>query len=125
MKEQYGRDFTAQPYGINTVGAFPFIFDIMLPIVFGTPMAGATPLETAWKVGCASNFIVGIINVVLGCLFLFKPVGDFILMYVPVASFCIPVAGVGLTWLALNQIAPCFAYPAAGYIPLLDDAHAL
>ena len=23
MKEQYGRDFTAQPYGINTVGGTP------------------------------------------------------------------------------------------------------
>ena len=116
MKEQYGRDFTAQPYGINTVGAFPFIFDIMLPIA--APWGANLGLETAWKVGCASNFIVGIINVVLGCLFLFKPVGDFILMYVPVASFCIPVAGVGLTWLALNQIAPNFASPIAGFIPV-------
>ena len=116
MKEQYGRDFTAQPYGINTVGAFPFIFDIMLPIA--APWGADLGLETAWKVGCASNFIVGIINVVLGCLFLFKPVGDFILMYVPVASFCIPVAGVGLTWLALNQIAPNFASPIAGFIPV-------
>jgi hypothetical protein len=114
MKTQYGRDFTAQPYGINTVGAYPFLFDIMLPIALGAPANGTdigTPLETAWKAGCTGNFIVGIINVVLGCVFLIKPAADFILKWVPIASFVVPVAGVGLTWLALNQIGPNFATP--------------
>ena len=52
MKEQYGRDFTAQPYGINTVGAFPFLFGIMMPTAFGAPVNGTdvgTPLEMAWS----------------------------------------------------------------------------
>ena len=31
----------------------------------------------------------------------------------------IPVAGVGLTWLCLNQISPCFGSPLAGFIPLM------
>ena len=121
MKTQYGRDFTAQPYGINTVGAYPFLFDIMLPIALGAPANGTdigTPLETAWKAGCTGNFIVGIINVVLGCVFLIKPAADFILKWVPIASFVVPVAGVGLTWLALNQIGPNFATPVAGYVPV-------
>ena len=121
MKTQYGRDFTAQPYGINTVGAYPFLFDIMLPIALGAPANGTdigTPLETAWKAGCTGNFIVGIINVVLGCVFLIKPAADFILKWVLIASFVVPVAGVGLTRLALNQIGPNFATPVAGYVPV-------
>ena len=54
-------DFCAQPYGVNTVGAFPFLFGIMGPVVWG----GGT-IEEAWKVGCCGNFIVGIINTSIG-----------------------------------------------------------
>ena len=31
----------------------------------------------------------------------------------------IPVAGVGLTWLCLNQLAPNFGTPVAGFIPMM------
>lgn len=103
---QFGREFTAQPYGINTVGAFPFLFGIMLPIAIQTGS-----LEMAWKAGVTGNFIVGLINVLLGCIFAIPACANFILNWVPVTAFTVPVAGVGLTWLALNQIAPCFSYP--------------
>ena len=33
MKKKHGgRDFTAQPYGLNTVGGFPFCFGIALAV---------------------------------------------------------------------------------------------
>ena len=53
MKTQFGRDFTAQPYGVNTVGGFPFLFNVMLPVAKGGG------IEKAWKAGCTGNFIVG------------------------------------------------------------------
>jgi len=49
---QFGRDFTANPYGINTVGAFPFVFGIMLPVV----LKGGTVTQ-AWQAGVAGNFL--------------------------------------------------------------------
>ena len=113
MKTQFGRDFCAQPYGVNTVGAFPFLFGIMGPVVWG----GGT-IEEAWKVGCCGNFIVGIINLVLGILLAVPVIQQAFMKYVPIAALTIPVAGVGLTWLAINQIAGNFATPVAGFLPL-------
>jgi AGZA family xanthine/uracil permease-like MFS transporter len=114
MKTQFGREFTAQPYGINTVGGFPFLFNVMGPIMW----SGGTA-EDAWKAGCTGNFLVGIINVVIGILFAIPKCGDFILSVTPMAALIIPVAGVGITFLAINQIAGNFATPVAGFIPVL------
>lgn len=113
LKSQFGRDFTANPYGINTVGCFPFLFNIMLPVAIKTGS-----IEAAWKAGCTGNFIVGLINIALGIAFSIPTIANAILAAVPIHALTIPVAGVGITWLAINQIAPCFGSPVAGFLPL-------
>jgi AGZA family xanthine/uracil permease-like MFS transporter len=128
MATQYGRDFVAQPYGVNTVGAFPFIFGIMGPIIThgysdvghgGDYVITGDDIIKGWKAGCAGNFIVGLVGIVLGILMGIPLTANMILKVVPIAGFMIPVAGVGLTWLCLNQLAPCFGTPLAGFIPMV------
>ena len=113
MKTQFGRDFTAQPYGINTVGMFPTLFNIMLPVAITTGS-----VEKAWKVGCTANFVVGLMNIAIGILFSIPWIGNAILKTVPIHALTVPVAGLGITWLGINTIAPCFGTPVAGFIPL-------
>ena len=36
----------------------------------------------------------------------------------PTAAMIVPLAGIGYTWLALNQIAPNFGTPAVGFLPM-------
>lgn len=130
MTKKHGRPFTAQPYGINGAGGFPFVFGIMYGVYFGLMASAECPLdsetctpeeieqadnervETAWQVCVTANFLTGIINV--GLAF----VGRYIVKYFPVAAMLVPLAGIGFTWLALNQIAPNFANPAIGLIPV-------
>lgn len=38
--------------------------------------------------------------------------------YFPLAAMLVPLAGIGFTWLALNQIAGNFAVPAIGLVPI-------
>jgi AGZA family xanthine/uracil permease-like MFS transporter len=61
---------------------------------------------------------VGLINIGLGIIFSFPPLLKPVLTHVPIAALTIPVAGVGLTYLAINQITPNFASPLAGFLPL-------
>jgi hypothetical protein len=35
-KANDGREFTAQPYGLNTVGGYPFVFGIAAAVMFST-----------------------------------------------------------------------------------------
>lgn len=114
MKAMFGRDFTAQPYGVNTVGGFPFLFNIMLPIAIATGS-----IEKAWEAGCSCNFLVGLINIGLGALMITPVFSNFVLNHVPIHALTIPVAGVGITWLSINQIAPCFGTPVAGFVPMI------
>ena len=113
MKAQFGRDFTAQPYGINTVGMYPTLLNIMLPVAITTGS-----VEKAWKAGCTANFVVGLINIFIGILFSIPWLGNAILKVVPIHALTVPVAGLGIMWLGINQIAPCFGTPVAGFIPM-------
>ena len=87
MKAQFGRDFTAQPYGINTVGMYPTLFNIMLPVAISSGS-----FETAWKAGCTANFVVGLINIFIGILFSIPWLGNAILKVVPIHALTVPVA---------------------------------
>lgn len=69
-------------------------------------------IETAWKVCVTANFITGLINIGLAFA------GRFIIQYFPVAAMLVPLGGIGFTWLALNQIAPNFANPSIGLLPV-------
>lgn len=80
---------------------------------------GCDPIEeennrvlTAWQVCVAANFLTGCINIVLGIF------GPLIMNIFPVAAMLVPLAGIGFTWLALNQIAANFESPAIGLIPV-------
>lgn len=66
----------------------------------------------AWQVCVSANFLTGLINIFLGFF------GEYLLMLFPVGAMLVPIAGIGFTWLALNQIAPNFATPAIGLIPV-------
>lgn len=76
MARKYQRAFTAQPYGFNTAGGFPFIFGIIYGVYYSHPCAseGAdctldeenARIELAWKVCVSANFLTGVINIVLG-----------------------------------------------------------
>ena len=122
LSKKYQKKYTAQPYGLNTAGGFPFIFGIIYGVFFAydkcDPDNGCTEdqeverVTTAWQVCVAANFLTGIINIILGFF------GEFMMRYFPLAAMLVPLAGIGFTWLALNQIAPNFGVPAIGLIPV-------
>lgn len=126
MRNKYNKPYTAQPYGLNTSGGFPFIFGIIFGVYFSLPtectdpeVQGCDPIaeenskvELAWQVCVAANFLTGLINIFLGFF------GHLLMGIFPVAAMLVPLAGIGFTWLALNQIAPNFETPAIGLIPV-------
>jgi len=120
LTNETGHAYTAQPYGLNTAGGFPFIFGIIYGVFFSYQCAGDACTEdeeidrvnTAWKVCVSANFITGLINIFLGIF------GEYVMRFFPVAAMLVPLAGIGFTWLALNQIAGNFAVPAIGLIPV-------
>eukprot|EP00471_Norrisiella_sphaerica_P009565 CAMPEP_0184493730 /NCGR_PEP_ID=MMETSP0113_2-20130426/26806_1 /TAXON_ID=91329 /ORGANISM="Norrisiella sphaerica, Strain BC52" /LENGTH=123 /DNA_ID=CAMNT_0026879111 /DNA_START=123 /DNA_END=490 /DNA_ORIENTATION=- len=71
MAQKTGRkDICAQPFGINTPGAFAFISSIILPVYFkklsydgDVPTNTKEAAEFAWKVGVAANFVQGAVEV--------------------------------------------------------------
>ena len=69
-------------------------------------------ITKAWQVCVTANFLTGLINIVLAFA------GRYIVKYFPVAAMLVPLAGIGFTWLALDQISPNFANPAIGLIPV-------
>ena len=120
MSKKFNKPFTAQPYGLNTAGGFPFVFGIMYGVynAYQCPENGCdvdqenTRVELAWKVCVTANFLTGVINIVLGFF------GQILMQVFPVAAMLVPLAGIGFTWLALNQILPNFDSPAVGLIPV-------
>src|SRR5689334_5239407 len=77
------RDVTALPYGINTVSLFAFVFLVMLPVKISAQQHGASAelaATTAWRVGLASCFLSGAIEL-LGA-----PIADFVRRSTPRAA---------------------------------------
>ena len=117
---------TNRRYGLNTAGGFPFIFGIIYGVYFANPAVCTEETCTAdeilaeesdrvtlaWQVCVSANFITGLINIFLGFF------GEILLKLFPVAAMLVPIAGIGFTWLALNQIGPNFETPAIGLIPV-------
>jgi len=126
LSKKYQRAYTAQPYGLNTAGGFPFIFGIIYGVYFSYQMVCTEEtctadellaeendrIDLAWRVCVSANFLTGLINIVLGFF------GEFMMSHFPVAAMLVPLAGIGFTWLALNQITPNFETPAIGLIPV-------
>ena len=122
---------TALPYGVNTPGAFAFIFSIILPAVIGAQIGGgcfgtgptALPAdeyeaclvnsaETGWTVGVTSNFVAGLVSIALGF------VGNWIPLVTPVVALLTSLAGIGISFLGIGFLAINFAEPLAGLLPL-------
>ncbi|CAF1387646.1 unnamed protein product [Rotaria sordida] len=109
-------DICTMPYGINTPGAFAFVFSIILP-TYRACMHGndgrdkRTCEELAWYVALASNFATGIILLVL-CV-----VGEFIRRNTPGVALLSSISGIGFTYLALNEYLPVAASPLVSFLP--------
>lgn len=128
-KEDRAGDVTALPYGINTPGAFAFLFSIIGPaalqasfacnsnvtssseaIAYRECMEGAA--EQGWKAGVVSNFLAGLISVSLGAM------GPLVLKAAPVVALLTSLAGIGFVFLGLNQVAWSYTQPIVGLLPL-------
>ncbi|CAF1646733.1 unnamed protein product [Rotaria magnacalcarata] len=116
-KENRG-DVCTMPYGINTPGAFAFIFSIILPTYFGciNGQSGRNKRECeelAWYVALASNFTAGIILLLL-CV-----VGEFIRKNTPGVALLSSISGIGFTYLALNEYLQVAASPIVSFLPFV------
>jgi len=60
----------------------------------------------------AANFLTGALNILVGL------VGPKVVQVAPFGAMIVPLAGIGYTWLAFNQIAPNFGSPAPGFLPM-------
>lgn len=102
-----------QPYGLNTPAAFAFVFNIIYTIFFANVGRNGTTADQAfilgYKVALAANFITGLILIFLGIF------GRLILKIVPPAALLVPIAGLGISFLGLEQLAPSIAAPLVGY----------
>ncbi len=93
-----------------------FIFSIILPTYYGCVAGGSgrdkrTCQELAWYVALASNFITGIILLLL-CIF-----GEFIRRNTPGVALLSSISGIGFTYLALNEYLPVAESPIVSFLP--------
>eukprot|EP00494_Astrolonche_serrata_P029967 UN30234 len=107
-------DVCAQPFGVNTPGAFVFIYSVCLPVMFSAKEDGMSPDAMAkhvWQVGCSAGFIGGIIECV-GAIFA-GPIREHMAM----AAIMGPIAGIGLMWLGFGPMLDIMQEPIIGFIP--------
>jgi len=91
-----------------------FIFSIILPTFSSCKKRGASDEECenlAWYVAIASNFMTGIILLVL-CV-----VGELIRKNTPGVALLSSISGIGFTYLALNEYLPVAASPIVSFVP--------
>ena len=115
-------DVTANPYGINTPGAFAFLFGILLPVAYSVScpedLDPASDECRAWKseetlrIGVAANFTQGLLATALAF------VGPWIARICPVASLVSALGGIGISFLGIGQIAYAFEQPLVGLVPV-------
>jgi AGZA family xanthine/uracil permease-like MFS transporter len=111
LTNKWGRQYTAQPYGLNTPAAFAFIFNIIYTVYFDKvgDLGPDAAFLAAYKVALAANFITGLISVFLGFF------GRAILKAVPPAALLVPIGGIGVAFLGLEQLSNSLAAPLVGY----------
>jgi AGZA family xanthine/uracil permease-like MFS transporter len=100
-------DVTALPYGINTPSLFAFIFFVMLPVKIETGSA-----EIAWKVGLVACLGSGILE--LAGSF----VAEYIRKYTPRAALLSALAGIAITFIAMDFALRIFNRPLVAFLPL-------
>jgi adenine/guanine/hypoxanthine permease len=108
LARETGReDVTALPYGINTVSLFAFVFFIMLPIVQETK----DPVW-AWKVGLVACFLNGVIEII-GAF-----IAESVRRVTPRAALLSALAGIAVTFIAMDFTFKIFAQPLVAMIPM-------
>merc|ERR1711988_204099 len=74
---------------------------------------GDASLLKAYQLALATNFIVGLMTIILGLI------GPFILKVVPPAGLLVPIAGIGFAFLGLDNVAKAVSQPLIGFNTLL------
>ena len=122
-------DVTAQPYGINTTGAFITLGAINLEALFSCVFdqknldkvfddnkpteAGNDAADKAFAIAVAANFITGIFEI-LGCLF-----AEPIRAVIPPPAYYAMLTGVGFVFLAFGPMISIAAEPIVCMVPFL------
>mmetsp|Transcript_121347 Transcript_121347/g.343382 ORF Transcript_121347/g.343382 Transcript_121347/m.343382 type:complete len:617 (+) Transcript_121347:79-1929(+) len=105
----------AQPYGINTPGAFAKTFAIIIPVymtVFSRHGSGEIAAFTAWRVACACNFVSGLME------FLGAFVAPLLTKAISPVVLLTPLTGIALSWLFLNPFVDMLGHdPIVGLLP--------
>ena len=116
LSRRAGRtDVTALPYGINTVSLFAFVFLVMLPMKLAAAARGATPDEAAlaaWQLGLGACFLSAVIEL-LGAV-----VGDVVRRETPRAALLSTLAGIAISFIAIDFAVRTFAAPLVAMLPL-------
>ena len=108
-------DFTALPYGINTVSLFAYVFLVMLPVRLGGLSAGLDSeqaAELAWKAGLVACLGSGIIEI--GGIW----IGNTLRRIAPRAALLSTLGGIALTFIAMSFLLRTYANPVVGLVPL-------
>ena len=122
-------DVTAQPYGINTTGAYITLGAINLEALFSCVFdeknldkvfvdnkpteAGKDAANKAFAIAVAANFVTGIFEI-LGCLF-----AEPIRAVIPPPAYYSLLTGVGFVYLAFAPMINIAAEPIVCLVPLL------
>jgi AGZA family xanthine/uracil permease-like MFS transporter len=116
LSKRTGRtDVTALPYGINTVSLFAFVFLVMLPIKQEALAGGASAADAsklAWQIGLAACFISAAIEL-CGSV-----VAERIRRATPRAALLSTLAGIAISFIAIDFAVRTFANPLVAMLPL-------
>lgn len=99
---------TALPYGLSVPHYFIVVFGVMLPVY-----AQTQDWVLAWATGVAWNFIQGVI-MTIGAF-----VGPFIQKYIPRSALLGSLAGLALTYIAMNPMGEIYKTPYIGLLTLV------
>jgi AGZA family xanthine/uracil permease-like MFS transporter len=108
-------DVCALPYGINTVSLFAYVFLVMLPVKLEALAQGQSPEAAstlAWQVGLCACFVSAAIE--LGGSF----VAERIRRATPRAALLSTLAGIAISFIAIDFAIKTFAMPLVAMLPL-------
>lgn len=108
MKRTGRTDITALPYGINTPSLLAYIFLIMAPVYRQTGDA-----TLAWQAGLFACLVSGLMETAAAFC------GDWLRRNTPRAALLSALAGIAITFIAMNFIFQLFASPGIAVLPML------